>query len=110
MLLNNQGYQKIGLWPASDASLKILKIYQELFGELPFDVCLFDSSENLIGREKGGYPVYGREHAEETGVDCILITSLRFCEEIYKQNRDLEERGIAVKKLYQEGDMDWWWT
>ena len=29
MLLNNQGYQKIGLWPASDASLKILKRYEK---------------------------------------------------------------------------------
>lgn len=109
-LLNGKGYRKIGLWPASDASVKILNRYQEFFGKPPFEVCLFDSSKNQIGGMKAGLPIYGRESAVEEGVDCVLITSLRFCEEIYEQNKDLEKQGIAVKKLYRRGDVDWWWT
>lgn len=39
----------------------------------------------------------------------ILITSFLHGETIYQQIKGLEEQGIAVKTLYREGDVDWWW-
>lgn len=108
-LLHGKGYKKVGLWPASGGTSKILQIYQTLFGEVPFDIYLFDSNKDYQGTERFGYLVHAAEEAAELGIDCILITSFLHGETIYQQIKGLEEQGIAVKTLYREGDVDWWW-
>lgn len=108
-LLHGKGYRKVGFWPASAGTMKILGIYQSLFGGFPFEVCLFDSNTAFHGKEKFGYTVHAKEDAAKLGVDCILITSFGYGGRIYEQIRDLEETGINVKMLYRESDADWWW-
>ena len=108
-LLNGKGYQKVGFWPASAGTIKILEIYKRLFGEFPFEVCLFDSNVDYHGKKKFGYTVHAKEDAAGLGVNCILITSFLHGGRIYEQIRDLEEAGIVVKMLYRDGDVDWWW-
>lgn len=108
-LLNGKGYQKVGLWPASAGTMKILEIYEDLFGGIPFEVFLFDSNKDYQGTERFGYPVHAKEEAAQLGIDCILITSFLHGQTIYEQIKDLAEQGIAVKTLYREGDVDWWW-
>ena len=108
-LLNGKGYQKVGFWPASAGTIKILEIYKRLFGEFPFEVCLFDSNADYHGKEKFGYTVHAKEDAAGLGVNCILITSFLHGGRIYEQIKNLEETGVVVKSLYREGDVDWWW-
>lgn len=108
-LLNGKGYRKVGLWPASAGTIKIMEVYKKLFGDFPFEVCLFDSNADYYGKEKFGYTIHAGEDAPKLGVDCILITSFLRGGEIYEQIKGLEKAGVAVKKLYREGDVDWWW-
>ena len=108
-LLNGKGYQKVGFWPASAGTVKILELYKKLFDGFPFDVFLFDSNTDYHGREKFGYTVYAKEDAAMLGVNCILVTSFLHGSKIYEQIKDLEDTGVAVKTLYREGDVDWWW-
>lgn len=108
-LLGGKGYRKVGLWPASAGTMNILEVFRKLFGEPPFEIFLFDSNADLHGREKFGYTVHTKEEAVQLGIDCILITSFLHGEEIRRQIRDLEGRGIDVKTLYRQGDVDWWW-
>lgn len=108
-LINGKGYRKVGFWPASAGTGKILEIYRDLFGEFPFEVVLFDSNREFHGKEKFGYTVHAKEDAVNLGMDCILITSFLYGNEIYDQIGFLEKDGVAVKTLYREGDVDWWW-
>lgn len=108
-LLGGESYQKVGFWPASAGTIKILEIYQALFGAFPFEVLLFDSNADYHGKEKFGYTVHAKEEAAALKVDCILITSFLHGGVIYDGIKDLETQGIAVKTLYREGDVDWWW-
>lgn len=108
-LLNRPHYHKVGFWPASAGTLRILNIYKELFGEIPFEVFLFDSNEDTWGREKLGYTVHGKSEAQKLGVECILITSYLYGNKIYKQIKDMDAQGIEIKRLYQKDDVDWWW-
>jgi len=108
-LINGKGYKKVGFWPASAGTVKILEIYKGLFGEPPFEALLFDSNTSYHGTERFSYTIHSKEEAEALGVDCILITSFQYGGVIYDQIRDLEERGVDVKRLYREGDVDWWW-
>lgn len=108
-LINGRGYKKVGLWPASAGTIKILEIYRDLFGKPPFEVFLFDSNADFFGRERFGYIVHHRDEAVELGIDCILITSFQYASVIYDQIEDLKAEGTDVKTLYQEGDVDWWW-
>lgn len=108
-LLGGKNYQKVGFWPASAGTMKILEIYKDLLGEPPFEVLLFDSNSDFYGKEKFGHIVHSKKEAAELGIDCILITSFLHGETIYKGIRDLESQGINVKKLYRTGDVDWWW-
>ncbi len=108
-LLNGKGYRKVGFWPASEGTMKILEAYREFFGEPPFETLLFDSNRDLVGKEGSGYVVHGRDEAAALGPDCILITSYKYGLAIYDQIKALEEEGIAIKILYKPGDVDWWW-
>lgn len=108
-LLGGRDYRKVGFWPASAGTMKILDIYRDLFGEIPFEVFLFDSNPGLHGKEKFGHPIHAKEEAAGLGVECILITSFLHGGAIYESVRDLEARGIDIKTLYRAGDVDWWW-
>ena len=108
-LLHRKEYQKVGFWPASAGTIKILEIYERLFGAFPFEVYLFDSNVDYHGKEKFGYTVHAKEDAAMLDINCILITSFLYGRRIYEQIKDLEESDIAVKTLYREGDVDWWW-
>lgn len=108
-LINSKGYQKVGFWPASAGTMKILEIYQKLFVSFPFEVFLFDSNADFYGKNKFGHIVHSKEDAVNMRVDCILITSFLYGDVIYDQVKDLEQDGIDVKQLYRNGDVDWWW-
>jgi len=108
-LINGKGYSKVGFWPASAGTMKILDIYQKLFNTLPFEVFLFDSNEDYFGKEKFGHIVHSKEEVAKLGINCILITSFQHHEAIYDRIKDLSEQGVDVKTLYREGDVDWWW-
>ena len=108
-LLLRDGYQKVGLWPASAGTMKILEICKDVCGELPFEVFLFDSNADYHGKERFGHVVHSKGEAKNLGVECVLITSYQHGKAIHGQIRDVEEQGIAVKELYREGDVDWWW-
>lgn len=108
-LINGKDYKKVGFWPASAGTKKILEIYEDLFGQFPFEVFLFDSNKDYFGRERFGYIVHSQGEAAEVGVDCILITSFQYRDTIYRQIKGLEEQNIDIKILYLEDDVDWWW-
>jgi predicted aldo/keto reductase-like oxidoreductase len=108
-LINNKNYEKIGFWPASNGTIKILEIYKSIFGKIPFEVCLFDSNADLHGKAKSGHIVRAKSEAKRIGVECILITSFNHGGLIREQIKDLEALGIDVKVLYQKDDVDWWW-
>lgn len=108
-LLGGREYQKVGFWPASAGTMKILEIYKSLLGEPPFEILLFDSNADYHGKEKFGYTVCAKEDAVALGVNCILITSFLHGGAIYDDIKDLETQGIDVKTLYCEDDVDWWW-
>lgn len=108
-LINNHGYKKIGFWPASGGTVKILEVYKNIFGDIPFEVEFFDSNTNSHGKEKFGYIVRAKEEAKRLGVDCILITSFNYGNIIKEQIKNLEKENIDVKVLYKANDVDWWW-
>ena len=108
-LLGGKGYKKVGFWPASAGTMKIIDIYRDLFGDVPFDVLLFDSNAELHGKEMFKHTVHAKEEAKPLGVNCILITSFNYGATIRDQIKDLEEQGIDVKVLYKTNDVDWWW-
>ena len=108
-LLNGKGYRRVGFWPASAGTFKILELYQELFGSFPFDVVLFDSNKEMQGQDRRGYTIHAGEEAVRLGVECIMITSYQYRRIIHEQLRDLEEKGIGIVELYREEDVDWWW-
>ncbi len=109
LLLNGKGYKKVGFWPASLGTVKILGLYSKLCGEYPFEIYLFDSNPDLFGKDKYGYIVHSKQEIIELGIDCILVTSYNYRKEIHEKLRDIEETGVDVRELYQEGDLDWWW-
>ena len=108
-LLGGKGYRKVGFWPASAGTMKILEIYEDLFGPPPFEVFLFDSNADHHGKERFGHIVHPKEEAADLGVDCILVTSFLHGKAIYEGIKDLGTQGIDVELLYREGDVDWWW-
>ena len=108
-LLGGEGHQRVGFWPASAGTMKILDIYRNLFGKIPFEVFLFDSDPDLHGREKFGYLVHAKEKAVSLGIDCILITAFLHGTAIREGVKDLEAQRIHVKALYREEDVDWRW-
>ncbi len=108
-LLGGKKYKKVGFWPASAGTMKILSLYKELFGEIPFEVFLFDSNSDYHGQERFGHIVHSKDDAQKLGIDCILVTSYKYGNVICSKIKDLEKQGIDVKVLYQEGDVDWWW-
>ena len=108
-LINSCCYKKVGFWPASGGTVKILDIYKNIFGKIPFEVELFDSNADFHGKEKFGYIVRPKEEAKSLGVDCILITSFNYGNIIKEQIKYLGGEGIDVKVLYKPDDVDWWW-
>lgn len=108
-LINKYRYTKVGFWPASAGTMKILDIYKKIFGDIPFEVYLFDSNSDFHGISRFGHIVYSKNDAQSLGIDCILITSYLHGETIYDNIKDLTDSGIDVKTLYKKGDVDWWW-
>jgi predicted aldo/keto reductase-like oxidoreductase len=108
-LINGRGYKKVGFWPASAGTMRVLDVYKDIFGEIPFETELFDSNADFHGKEKFGHIVRAKDEAARLGVDCILITSFAHRDAIRESIRDLEADGTAVKVLYKPGDADWWW-
>ncbi len=108
-LLGNGQYKRVGFWPASLGTKKILDIYRKVCGEPRFEVYLFDTNTEFRGKERMGYIVRGKEDIIPLNVDCILITSYNYRKNIHEQLLDIQEKGVEVKELYREGDMDWWW-
>jgi predicted aldo/keto reductase-like oxidoreductase len=107
-LLHCKPYKKVGFWPASAGTEKILSIYRNIFGEFPFEVVLFDSNA-VIGEQKFGYAVRKKAEAKALMIECMLVTSFNYGLVIYEQIKDLEQFGMDVKILYRSGDVDWWW-
>ncbi len=108
-LIPSSKYKKIGFWPASQGTMKILDVYKHIFNEIPFDIYLFDSNSSYIGTNRFGYKVYSASEAKDLGIECILITSYKYGKDIYEQNKHLEQQGIDLKVLYKDSDVDWWW-
>ncbi len=108
-LIYEKGYRKVGFWPASAGTIKILEIYKELLGEPTFEIFLFDSNADYHGKEKFGYTVFSKKDAIRLDIDCILITSFLHSGAIYERIQDLTAQGIDIKTLYRKDDVDWWW-
>lgn len=108
-LLNRFHYRRVGFWPASAGTMKIIGIYEALFGNFPFEVYLFDSNQKYHGKNRFGHIVHAKEEILDMNVDCILITSYRYGTIIRQQLKDTEGQGVDIKQMYRENDVDWWW-
>ena len=106
-LLNGHGYQKVGFYPSGAYTQWVVSFYRRFFGEPPFEMELFDSNPSVWGTADGGVPVYGPDDILKEKPDCIIITSYKYKEEIYKSIRHYEGHGIRVMKFHKDQDVPW---
>ncbi len=72
--------------------------------EPPVEIVAFlDDNEALAGKRVWGFPVYTPAELDQAGgVDAIICSSDAFEDKMYERLCHLEERGIAVRRLYAE--------
>lgn len=63
-------------------------------------VCLLDDNAELHGTRMWGFPI--RDPKDVDGVDAIVFSSDGFEEKMHDSVRDLEARGIALVRLYDD--------
>ena len=106
-LLNGHGYRSVGIYPGGIYSQAVLKAYRSCFGEIPFQVTVFDSNPSVWNTVDGGFPVHSPSDIEKIRPDCILVTSYKYKEEIYAAISHYEEDGIHIEKLHEDRDVPW---
>jgi len=106
-LLNGHGYKKVGFYPGGNYTQAIINEYRDTFGEFPFEIEIFDSNPSVWGTMEAGFPVYGPAEISEEHPDCIVVTSHKYKEEIYKSICHHENRGIHVVKFHTDDDVPW---
>jgi len=84
-LLHAKPYRIIGFYPGGGYLSKVLTLYQQLFGDFPFEKrVIFDSNPALKGRIINNMEVFSPGDITNINPDCILICNYNFQDEIYK--------------------------
>ena len=92
--------KRIALYGLGKHTERLLKFLEKHGKEVKEKICC------LIDREKeninvNGYPVLKLKDAVKVyQIDCIIISSYRFQDEIYERIQNIEEDGVTVYKIY----------
>jgi hypothetical protein len=99
--------QKIGLYPAGAYTESIIKFFKKKFGEPSFDLYIFDSNSSLWGERIDTYPICSPGEILNLGVERVIITNLRYQDDIYNKLQYLEDSGISIIKFHGKNDLFW---
>jgi len=106
-LVFDKGYRRVGLYPSSQLSRKIIELYQSRFGTPDFEWLLFNSDEKAWGQLDGGIQVHSPAEIPVLNPDLILVSTYRFDQEIVDSLLPYRKKGILVEKLHREGEVPW---
>lgn len=106
-LLNGKGYRRVGFYPGGLYTAKILELYINFFGPPPFEVFLFDSSQNSWGTSVSGHVVHAPDEISQMDLDAVIITNFNYLDEIYQSICIYEAQGIEILKLHEPQDVPW---
>ena len=105
LLLNEKKYRSVGFYPGGGYLSKVLSLYKNAFGEIPFhNTMIFDSNPALWGQTLYGMQVYSPNDIEKLCPDCILISNYNYQKEI----RDIlskYENKIDILNLHDDGNV-----
>lgn len=106
-ILLNQKYKKVGFYPAGGYTGYVLNYFREFYGEIPFEMAMFDSNRAMWGKECLGNEIMPPCEIEKEKPDCILITNYIYSDEIYKDLKKYMELGIEIVPLHEPEDVPW---
>jgi heterodisulfide reductase subunit C len=103
----DNGYTKIGLWPASVYTSFILDYVREILPGLKAQLFIFDKNEKLWGTLNSGIEVRNPALIPQIKPDAIVITNYNYERDIYESIKHYENDGIKVVKLHDKDDLPW---
>lgn len=106
-LLYEKEYRRVGLYPNSNFSKKIMDLYQTHFGDAAFEWMLFNSDRTVRGTLEEGLPIHHPDEIPELRPDMMLICSYRYEDDIAEMLRPYERQGLRVERLHRDGEVPW---
>jgi ferredoxin len=103
----DNGYTKIGLWPASIYTSFILDYVREILPGLKARLFIFDKNEKLWGTLNSGIEVRNPALIPQIKPDAIVITNYNYERDIYESIKHYEADGIKIVKLHDLNDLPW---
>lgn len=90
---------RIAAWGAGARGVTLLAGLGQVSNNLSY---VIDSDANKWGKHLPvtGLPVWGQQHLSEESVNCVLVTSYTYFDEIYSQLGSFRDRGGRILKVY----------
>ena len=97
---NRRDDEVIGIYAAGQYAKEMVRNYQEIYGNLDFDLFFFDSNPKIVGTDAviSGNVVHSSDDIEKYGITRLIIASEDYFDEIYEKLKHHEERGVKILK------------
>lgn len=101
-LLGRGEKKRIGIYAVSKIAKKIIKIAKSIKELDKTEIFIYDSNPDIQGNYVENCKVLSPEDIELHYLDCLIIASDLYYDEIYEKYKFLEERGIQIKGVTYE--------
>ena len=99
--------KKAGLYPAGVYTESLINYYHKTYGVPDFELFIFDGNSALWGQNLGEFQILSPEEIVIRGIDRIIITNLRYQEEIAEKLQYLKEQGVELLLFHGDHDLFW---
>lgn len=106
-LLYQKNYRRVGFYTGGGYTAYVIGEYKKYFGEPDFEIVILESNPEKWGQKLGEYQIYSPEEILDLNLDCIVITSYKFGDEIYQMLAEYKKNGIKIEKLHKKEDVPW---
>lgn len=100
----NATEKNIGIYGSGGHTVSMLKLYKDFFGEIDFNIYIFDSDNNKINTELLGFTIHSIDNILNYNLDRIIISSYSFQEQISCKVEEIVKNNIHIMKLYGEDE------
>lgn len=101
-LLGKGDKKRIGIYAASRIAKKIIRIARSMKELEETEIILYDSNPSIQGTYVENCKVLSPEDIELHCLECLIIASDLYYDEIYEKYKFLEEQGIQIKGVWHE--------
>ncbi|MDI3546994.1 MAG: hypothetical protein PWR10_646 [Halanaerobiales bacterium] len=97
--------KNIGIYGTGGHTTGMLGLYEDIFGDIDFNIFFFDSNEDYWGEKFLNRYVYSPEQINDLELDRIIISSYLYQDEIFKIINNLLKKEVKIIKLYNKDDL-----